>query len=417
MLTSLHYFTWFVDESRVDTKTSSLQDEIIKELMSTEHKEKEDTTETDNFNKTVEILEEKSGESDNEGIKLHIPESDDGEEVVENFQGSPLVQKMKRCKEGNGDVNCTRGCSSTEDLTDFHHPPKRKDSIVLCERYDSKERKLFNSEDDVHEKIVMTRQDFTVKCTEKPEMKACSVTICDKCTPCKEAQGIRVSESDKEVISRGANRTLNFTSAVSRKSLFETPVGSRTWSVTENTTPDLFDTSTATEEYSMNLSQHRSLIKEIGSKYSGSSSKLFSDEDQFSGSGERKQYDRNTSDDRDGLSDTNDGVVEKLEDGVNSGWNFKVTQIEKDDEENIEHSPSRLETANNIDDSTTGGVDSDGVMLLTQEEIAALPKSRSPSPVFCSQANQAHGDIKNTYIDQSIVKEEKENIRTNNCEK
>ena len=268
-------------ELKCPNKTRLLQEEILKELLSPETEE----------SKEISAVNENVG--DKEDMKLYMEESDGSDTGDNNFGGSPLVRIMKQCKERRSpeDVDFNIEGSSTgenafesvknaNDVGDLASPHD-KFTVLLCEKCPLDRRQLNKLDcNNILEKVVMTRSDFNATSKERPEIKLCSITICDKCTPCKEAQSVHVGASDKEVLSRSASRTLNFTTCLQRKKPYETPVGSRTFSVTESVTPDLFDTSTATEEYSMDVS-FRSLNKEKTSKYSGSSSRLFSDDDQI----------------------------------------------------------------------------------------------------------------------------------------
>ena len=194
-------------------------------------------------------------------------------------------------------------------------------------------------------------------------------------------------QGDREVMSRSASRTLNFTAYLQRKKSFETPVGSRSFSVTESVTPDLFDTSTATDEYSMEVS-FRSFNKEVNRKHS--SSRLFSDDDQPACG------DRIVPNDMDG-----NAVAD-----VRFECDIPVRETE-----NVETVHGCPPNSSKVADSAFGDIDdtdSDVVIVLTQEEIAALPKSRTPSPVFCNQTSQADVCEGSAHIDQSVVKMEKE---------
>ena len=371
-------------------KTRLLQEDILKELLSPESEESKG------------ICAVNENVSDKEDMKLYMEESDGCDTVDDNFGGSPLVRIMKQCKErksseedvdfntagSNTRENAFESVKNVNDVGDLPSPHD-KFTVLLCEKcpLDRIQLNKFGC-DSILGKVVMTRSDFNTTSKERPEIKLCSITICDKCTPCKEAQSVHVGTSDKEVMSRSASRTLNFTTCLQRKKPYETPVGSRTFSVRESVTPDLFDTSTATEEYSMDVS-FRSLNKEKTSKYSGSSSRLFSDDEQIA-CGERiapKEVDGN--------------VVKELGADVRKEFDIPVRETEKFE------TPNSSKVADSAFEDIDGN-DSDGVMVLTQEEIAALPKSRTPSPVFCSQTSQADKYEMGTYIDQSVVKLEKE---------
>ena len=407
------HFLWFLEsqsrmkELKCPNKTRLLQEEILKELLSPETEE----------SKEISAVNENVG--DKEDMKLYMEESDGSDTGDNNFGGSPLVRIMKQCKErkspedvdfnidGSSTVeNAFESVKNANDVGDLASPHD-KFTVLLCEKC-ALDRRQLNKLDcnNILEKVVMTRSDFNATSKDRPEIKLCSITICDKCTPCKEAQSGHVGASDKEVMSQRASRTLNFTICLQRKKPYETPVGSRTFSVTESVTPDLFDTSTATEEYSMDVS-FRSINKEKTSKYSGSSSRLFSDDDQIA------CIDRIAPKDMDG------NVVKELDADVRDECDVPVRETENFETVNG-CPPNSSEVADSAYEDIDGN-DSDGVMVLTQEEIAALPKSRTPSPVFCSQTSQADRYEMGTCTDQSLVKMEKEtsegkDTRSDSCD-
>ena len=385
-------------ELKCPNKTRLLQEEILKELLSPD---KEESNAICTVHEAVSDKEENSirnsEESDKEDIKLYIEESDGGNMGDDNFDGSPLVRKMKHWKERKSQEADVRtegeGFKSLKGDKGLGTLPSPYDklTVMLCEKCPLDRRQLKKFDCNNLEKVVMTRSDFNASCEERPEIKMCTVTICNKCTPCKEAQSVYVSARDKEVMSRSASRTLNFTACLESKKPYETPVGSRSLSVTQSVTPDLFDTSTAAEEYSMELS-FRLLNKEKTSKYSGSSSRLFSDDD-------------NSACDRIALYYMDGNVVKKLDADADK-CDAPVNETEK-----LETGEGCPPISSEVTDNAYEDIDdtdSDGVMVLTQEEIAALPKSRTPSPVFCSQTSRADGYETGAYIDQSVVKMEKE---------
>ena len=405
-------FLWFLEsqsrmkELNCPNKTRFLQEEILKELLSPD---KEESKAICTLYKTVSDKEENSirnsEESEKEDIKLYIEESDGGNMGDDSFEGSPLVRKMKQWNERKSQeagvrLNITGGRTeedgfkSIKDDNDLGTLPKAYDklTVMLCEKCPLDRRQLKNFDCNNLEKVVMTRSDFNASCEKRPEIKLCSVTICDKCTPCKEAQNVHVSARDKEVMSRSASRTLNFSTCLQSQKPYETPVGSRSLSVTQSVTPDLFDTSTATEEYSMELS-FRSLNKEKTSNYSGSSSRLFSDDDHSA------YCDRIAPKDMDG------NVVKKLDADADE-CDAPVEEAEK--LETVDGCPTISSKVSDNAYEDIDDTDSDGVMVLTQEEIAALPKSRTPSPVFCSQTSRTDGYETGTDTDQPVVKTEKE---------
>ena len=192
-------------ELKCPNKTRLLQEEILKELLSPGNDESKGIcTVNEIVSDEGENLTQNSEESDKECMKLYIEES---EEDDDNFEGSPLVRKMKHCMgrkspETHVGLNVTesnikeKGFSSIKDGNDNDDlsSPYGKLRVMLCEKcpLDRRQLNTFGC-NNINEKVVMTQSDFNLACQERPEIKLCSVTICDKCTPCKEAQSVHVS--------------------------------------------------------------------------------------------------------------------------------------------------------------------------------------------------------------------------------
>ena len=348
---------------------------------------------------------------ENEDMNLHLSESEGDDVSEDNFEGSPLVQKfrksMERKKGKNTRINDTQDDSNTsihkstssdndlrKPLKDVSEIREHKAKIMICERCPLSRKDLKKLNDyGISGMIAMTRKEFEVQGKKQPALSSWSVTICDTCSPCKEAENVHIKESDKEIIAGTASRTLDFTSKT-RKNSYETPVTSRTWSVANSVTPDLFDTSTATEEYSMNLS-HLSANEGRSRKGSGSTSKVF-DDDQNLNEIEEEGNDHNESD---------------IENDINSDTDF-----DPKNDRNLGKTGDMKCTDNTL----TGMVKTfgtpnravDDVMVLSEDEVAKLPKSKSPSPVFSTQTNR-NVSVTAACLDDSEIKKEKEAVERN----
>ena len=88
---------------------------------------------------------------------------------------------------------------------------EHKAKIMICERCPLS-RKDLKKLNDYGGMIAMTRNEFEVHSKKQPALSSWSVTICDTCSPCKEAENVHIKENDKEIIAGTTGPTLDFTS-------------------------------------------------------------------------------------------------------------------------------------------------------------------------------------------------------------
>ena len=432
-----------MEHKKISTRYSSqshLAEDFISELLSPDIEPsvtKENTKETiSEFDTEVTITMQ---DMNNEDMQLHLTESDVDEERDDSFAGSPLVRKLsqsvEREKKSSGKIFKEKTLEDgiqSENFGDFYEkddliknmnalPDTMSWSVTLCEsRPTSEDEQKWRSDNAVNDKVVMSRKDFSAVTKKWPENVSCSVKVCDKRSPCKGTELVIIKENDGIIKSQNVDSNLDFTSS-RRKSSYETPVVSRTWSATYRTTPDLFDTSSATEEYSMNLSNLSAYADERKRKFSECGSKLFTDDEKLSDVEKsdikrdiwRNNYDNDLSNDAEGDDDNLAAFgAGRKDDGRNQN-NSNICGKAYCDFETDDKTVSGYTLGKHRNRSG----DEDDVMVLSKDEIEKLPKCRSPSPVFISQTHQNATSEANELYDGSVIKEEKEMVEKDNKEK
>ncbi len=243
----------------------------------------------------------------------------------------------------------TESASSCSGSAEKEKRDGTKPSVFLCER--STPSKALQVDCTLTGKVTLTSVLFEEAKSKWPHLAECAVVVCDKCTPCKAVGNVRTARHARCLPDLG-----------SVSSSLETPVKSLSLRTsTKHSTPDLFDSS-----FTIEHNQRKDVTEDKGKQedgfYSGDELDLWSEDVD-------KVCDKIVSV---GTSEHVDGS-HRSDEIVNAATEMK-TDIETDMQK---EEPEIEEGSHDSDD--------DDVLVLSEEEVAKLPRSRTPSPVFCSQ--------------------------------